>query len=111
MWLSSSPDINEAVSLLLLELLDACNHFVVQPVSICPPDNQTHKVLHKLEKYVVTMIIFREVVLIQCVQIGMHAITDHCTVFNMKEDILPVNSCRNFPRFLLRSWSKTLAFW
>ena len=78
MWLSSSPDINEAVSLLLLELLDTCNHFVVQPVSIRSPDNQTHKVLHKLATYGVTKIIFRGKVLIQCLQIGIQALADQC---------------------------------
>ena len=32
-----SPDVNEAASLLFLELLDACNHLVVQTVSIRSP--------------------------------------------------------------------------
>ena len=35
--LSILPDVNKSVSLLVLELLDACNHFVVKTVSICSP--------------------------------------------------------------------------
>ena len=35
--LSILPDVNKSVSLLVLELLDACNHFVVNTVSICSP--------------------------------------------------------------------------
>ena len=32
------PNVNESVSLLCLELLDACNHFVVKTVSIRSPE-------------------------------------------------------------------------
>ena len=67
-----SPDVNEAASLLFLELLDACNHLVVQTVSIRSPSKS--------------------------IDIGIHY-------------IIPVNSGRDFPCLLLRSWSKTLAFW
>ena len=55
------PDVDEAVSLLFLELLDACNHFVVQPVSIRSPSKSIKMVNFLIcITYGVTTNIFQE---------------------------------------------------
>ena len=68
----SLPDVNEAVSFLLLELLDACNHFVVQPVSVRSSKRSIWSIpAHKLTKHGVIIVIFTE----NHVNTGISAIT------------------------------------
>ena len=78
-----SPDVNEAVSLLFLELLDACNHFVVQTVSIRSPSKSIKILIFSLHNNMESPQITSEKmtcfvkVLFHWPEIGKHDISYH----------------------------------